>query len=88
MIAYQTTVNTYKIIKSGKPTYVAMKMKGRQLSMATRQSASTGVFALMGTSAFTGMIISAIGITEVCRMCEDVRIHSTPTWCISILKAT
>ena len=41
MIAYQTAVNTYKIIKSGKPTYVAMKMKGRQLSMATRQSAST-----------------------------------------------
>ena len=41
MVAYHTAVNTYKIIKSGKPTYIAMKMKGRQLNMTTRQGAST-----------------------------------------------
>ena len=41
MIAYQTAVSTYKIIKSGKPTYIAMKMKGRQMNIATRQGAST-----------------------------------------------
>ena len=41
MIAYQTAVSTFKIIKSGKPTYIAMKMKDRQLNMATRQGAST-----------------------------------------------
>ena len=39
MVAYHTAVNTYKIIKSGKPTYIAMKMKGRQLNMTTRQGA-------------------------------------------------
>ena len=40
MIAYQTAVSTLKIIKSGKPTYIAMKMKGRRLNMVTRQGAS------------------------------------------------
>ena len=41
MVAYQTAVHTFKITKSGKPTYLAMKMKGRQLNMTTRQGANT-----------------------------------------------
>ena len=35
-IAYQTLVTTYKIVKSGKPTYIAQKMKTRVTSMKLR----------------------------------------------------
>ena len=41
MVAYQTTVFTYKIVKSGKPDYIAAKMKGKQMNMHTRQGVGT-----------------------------------------------
>ena len=41
MVAYQTTVFTYKIVKSGKPDYIAAKMKGRQMNINTRQEVGT-----------------------------------------------
>ena len=36
MVAYQTAVTTYKIVRSGKPSYIAEKMKMRLLSQNTR----------------------------------------------------
>ena len=41
MIAYQTAVTTYKIVKSGKPSYIASKMKVRQTNQNTRLGEST-----------------------------------------------
>ena len=37
MVAYQTAVSTYKIVKSGKPSYIAAKMKVRELNLNTRR---------------------------------------------------
>ena len=37
MVAYQTAVATYKIVKSGKPTYIAEKMQARQMKLNIRQ---------------------------------------------------
>ena len=37
MIAYQTAVTTYKIVRSGKPSYIADKMKSREMSLNVRQ---------------------------------------------------
>ena len=37
MVAYQTAVSTYKIIKSGKPSYIAAKMNLRHTNLNTRQ---------------------------------------------------
>ena len=37
MVAYQTAVSTYKIIKSGKPSYIANKMKLKTTNRDTRQ---------------------------------------------------
>ena len=41
MIAYQTAVTTYKIVKSGKPSFIASKMKVRQSNQNTRLGEST-----------------------------------------------
>ena len=41
LIAYFTAVNTYKIIQSGKPVYIANKMKPRLGNWNTRQGANT-----------------------------------------------
>ena len=41
MIAYHTAVSTYKIIKSGKPSYIAAKLKVKQMNQNTRQGAGT-----------------------------------------------
>ena len=37
MIAYQTAVSTYKIVKSGKPSYISAKMNLRNINLNTRQ---------------------------------------------------
>ena len=37
MVAYQTAVTTYKIVKSGKPSYIAEKLRLRQTNLNTRQ---------------------------------------------------
>ena len=39
MVAYQTAVSTYKIVKSGKPSYIATRWRGRELNTDTRQGA-------------------------------------------------
>ena len=39
MIAYQTVVATHKVVKSGKPAYIAAKMTVRQNNLDTRQGA-------------------------------------------------
>ena len=39
MIAYQTAVTTYKVVQSGKPVYIASKMKVRETTSNTRQGA-------------------------------------------------
>ena len=39
MIAYQTAVATYKVVKSGTPSYIASKLKVRQTNSDTRQGA-------------------------------------------------
>ena len=36
MVAYQTAVSTYKIVKTGKPTFIAEKIKIRQSDRNTR----------------------------------------------------
>ena len=41
MVAYQTALSTYKIVKSGKPSYIAAKMKLRQMNLNTRQGVGT-----------------------------------------------
>ena len=41
MIAYHTAVSTYKIVQSGKPSYIAAKMQVRQGNQNTRQGAGT-----------------------------------------------
>ena len=41
MIAYQTGVATYKVVKSGKPSYIASKLKVKQTNPDTRQGAGT-----------------------------------------------
>ena len=41
MVAYQTAVTTYKIVKSGKPSYIAEKMKIRQINPNIRQGGGT-----------------------------------------------
>ena len=41
MIAYQTGVATYKVVKSGKPSYIASKLKVRKTNLDTRQGAGT-----------------------------------------------
>ena len=43
MVAYQTAVTTYKIVKSGKPSYIADKMRLRQGDLATRHGDCTVV---------------------------------------------
>ena len=37
MVAYQTAVTTYKIIKADKPSYIAAKMKLINMNLNTRQ---------------------------------------------------
>ena len=39
MIAYQTVVATHKVVKTGKPAYIAAKMNVRQNNLDTRQGA-------------------------------------------------
>ena len=41
MVAYQTAVATYKIVKSGKPKYIAEKMQARQMKLNIRQGGGT-----------------------------------------------
>ena len=41
MVAYHTALTTYKIVKSGKPSYIAAKLKVRQGNQHTRQGAYT-----------------------------------------------
>ena len=41
MVAYQTSVTKYKIVQSGKPTYIAEKMKSRQMNLNIRQGGGT-----------------------------------------------
>ena len=41
MIAYHTAITTHKIIKSGKPSYIADKFKMRNMNQNIRQGAGT-----------------------------------------------
>ena len=43
IVANQTAVITYKIVKSGKPSYIAAKMNVRQMNLITRQCDGTVV---------------------------------------------
>ena len=41
MVAYQTAVSSHTIVSSGKPLYIASKLRGRQLNMDTRHGESS-----------------------------------------------
>ena len=41
MIAYQTADTTHKVVKSGKPSYIANKMRVRTMDMNIRKGGST-----------------------------------------------
>ena len=43
MVAYLTAVTTYKIVNSGKASYIAAKLKVRQMNLSTRKEKASSI---------------------------------------------